>query len=150
MAAWKVDKDGRIFNRNWKLKYFVRLHGDTSAICVICNTVIAVFKEYNIKTHYTAKHSNQYDEYTGRAREEKYDGLCRNLQQQQHHFTRQNELSESATKISLAIAEELGTRQLPFTHGDFAKQVKCTMHYCNKELLLDCKNMYFCSDIEIE
>jgi hypothetical protein len=46
------------------------------------------------------------------------------LQQPQHHFTRQNELSESATKISLAIAEELGTRQLPFTHGDFAKQVK--------------------------
>ena len=123
MASRKVDREGRIFNRQWKLNYFVRLHRDTSAICVICNTVIAVLKEYNIKRHYTTKHSNQYDEYTGRAREERYDGLCKNLQQQQHHFTKQDDLTRSATKISLAIAEELATRQLPFTHGDFAKKV---------------------------
>ena len=122
MSARKVDKEGRLFNNEWKLSYFVRLHSDSGAICVICATVIAVLKEYNIKRHYATRHSG-YDQYTGKERTEKYDSLNKNLQQQQSTFTRYKDVSEKATKVSFRISDVLGQKQLPFCHGEFAKEV---------------------------
>ncbi|XP_067936955.1 EPM2A-interacting protein 1-like [Watersipora subatra] len=71
--------------------------------------------------HYTTRHS-AYEQYSGRDRQEKYDSLSFNLQQQQQNFIRYIEISEKATKCSLAIAQLIGQRQLPFQHGEFAKE----------------------------
>lgn len=122
----KVDKQGRLFNTNWKLQYFVKQHNVNQAICVICDKVVAVLKEYNLRRHY-ATHTD-YDKYQGREREEKFNSLSTQLTAQQYQFTRYNEISEKATKCSMKIAEHIGQRQLPFQHGEFASEVR---NLCN-------------------
>jgi hypothetical protein len=34
-------------------------------MCIICNDVIAIMKEYNIKTHYETKYSAAFDKFSG-------------------------------------------------------------------------------------
>lgn len=121
----KVDKQGRLFNNSWKLQYFAKQHNSNQAICVICNQVVAVLKEYNLRRHYVTRHPS-YDQYHGKEREEEYNNLSTNLAAQQHQFTRYNEFSEKATKCSLMISERIGQRQLPFQHGEFASEVNFT------------------------
>ncbi|XP_067950419.1 general transcription factor II-I repeat domain-containing protein 2A-like [Watersipora subatra] len=45
------------------------------------------------------------------------------IQSMQRLFTRYTEISEKATKCSLVIANKIGQRQLPFQHGELAKEV---------------------------
>ena len=40
-----------------------------NGICLICKEKVAVLKEYNLKRHYTTKHGEQYDKYSGDCRE---------------------------------------------------------------------------------
>ena len=125
----KIDKEGREFNNDWKLSYFVKHHSVNQAVCVICNQIIAVLKEYNIQPHYTTRHAQQYDQHSGRERAEKYETLSKNLASQQRLFTRYTEISEKATKCSLVIANKIGQRQLPFQHGEFAKEVSLSLFH---------------------
>ena len=37
-------------------------------VCFVCQNTIAVMKKYNVKRHYTTKHSSQFDEILGQAR----------------------------------------------------------------------------------
>lgn len=119
----KLEQEGRVFNHEWKVKYFVKLHKNNQAICVICDTVIAALKEYNVRRHYTTRHAGTHDKYTAKEREEKYAELERKLAGQQQHFRRYNEISEKVTKCSLMISQHIGERQLPFSYGEFAKEV---------------------------
>ena len=123
----KLEQEGRVFNDDWKLRYFVKLHANNQAICVICNTTIAALKEYNVRRHYSTRHADSYDKYTEKEREEKYATLSTKLANQQQHFRRYTELSEKATKCSLVISQRIGERQLPFSHGEFAKEVIYTL-----------------------
>ena len=68
----KLEQEGRVFNDDWKLKYFVKLHANNQAICVICNTTIAALKEYNVGRLYSTRHADSYDNYTEKEQEEKY------------------------------------------------------------------------------
>ena len=56
-----IDDEGRIFNNNWSNEYFVQ--HNQGAVCVICQTMIAVMKEYNItiynETFYTIWYSGR-------------------------------------------------------------------------------------------
>ena len=51
----KVDSECRIFQEKWSMNYFVIKSGN-KALCLICNEIIAVLKEYNIRRHYPNKH----------------------------------------------------------------------------------------------
>uniref|UniRef100_H2Z350 SPIN-DOC-like zinc-finger domain-containing protein n=1 Tax=Ciona savignyi TaxID=51511 RepID=H2Z350_CIOSA len=57
----KVDYEGRNFNNEWCIKYFIVQH-NKDVVCLICQSTIAVMKEYNIKRHYDTKHSASYDD----------------------------------------------------------------------------------------
>ena len=70
----KIDDEGRIFNKDWSSKYFVIQHNQ-GTVCVICQTTIAVMKEYNIKRHYTTKHSTIYDAVEGQDRVDKLEEM---------------------------------------------------------------------------
>ena len=56
----KVDHDGQKFNNEWCIKYFIVQHNQ-DAVYLICQSTIAVMKEYNIKQHYCAKHSGSFN-----------------------------------------------------------------------------------------
>ena len=44
-------------------------------VCLVCQVTIAVMKEYNVKRHYTTKHSSQFDKIVGQARVDKIEHL---------------------------------------------------------------------------
>uniref|UniRef100_H2YP50 SPIN-DOC-like zinc-finger domain-containing protein n=1 Tax=Ciona savignyi TaxID=51511 RepID=H2YP50_CIOSA len=66
----KVDYEGRKFNNEWCIKYFIVQH-NKDVVCLICQSTIAVMKEYNIKRHYDTKHSASYDSIVGQSRVDK-------------------------------------------------------------------------------
>ena len=63
---------------------------------MICQEKIAVLKEYNIKRHYSTKHADKFDAYTGQARIDKVNLLKRNIVGQQSFFQALNKTSEES------------------------------------------------------
>ena len=97
----KVDSEMRIFKECWTEQYFFICHNG-QPLCPICQEMIAVKKEFNIKRHYESKHS-KYSEYTGLIRIDKIKALKKSISKQQMVFTKINENSEKGTRVSLAI-----------------------------------------------
>lgn len=116
----KVDTECRVFNKIWGVKYFV-IEKSNKAMCVICNELIAVLKDYNIRRHYETKHSAQFDAFKDNVREREFEKLKRRLCLQQNIFKKRVHESEAATKVSLRIAHEIAKRGKPFTDGDYIK-----------------------------
>lgn len=49
-------------------------------MCLNCNeTEVYIFKEYNLKRHYTSKHGTKYDKFQGNSRKKKVEELNKNL-----------------------------------------------------------------------
>lgn len=53
----KVDSECRVFKEEWTWKYFFTLFKE-KPVCLLCNTTVAVLKEYNIQRHFKTKHEN--------------------------------------------------------------------------------------------
>ncbi len=53
----KVDSENRAY-KEWKDNYAFILPSFVNAnpVCLICNEVVAVYKEYNIRRHHETKH----------------------------------------------------------------------------------------------
>ena len=49
-----VDAEYRAFNESWAIKYFF-VKFKSKPMCVICNEIVSIKKEYNIKQHYDMK-----------------------------------------------------------------------------------------------
>ena len=62
----KIDDEGRVLNSEKFSKYLVISHSQ-GFVCLVCQNAIAAMKEYNVKRHYTIKHSSQCDEILGQA-----------------------------------------------------------------------------------
>ncbi len=56
----KVDSENRAYKEEWKDNYAFILPSFANAkpVCLICNEVVAVCKEYNIRRHHEAKHGS--------------------------------------------------------------------------------------------
>ena len=65
MSAAKKQKIYERTDNGWCSKYLVVSHNQS----VVCHNTIAVTKEYNAKSHYTTKHSSQFDEIACQERE---------------------------------------------------------------------------------
>ena len=116
----KIDDEGRLFNKEWSDKYFVVQHNH-GAVCVICQTTIAVMKEYNIKRHYTTKRSTIYDAVVGQDRVNKLEEMIKSLTKQQAVFTGYKKDSELVTKLSFKICELIAQNGKSFSDGEFIK-----------------------------
>ena len=57
----KVDDEDRTFQSAWTEKYFFVEHY-SKPVCLICQTSIAVMKEFNVKRHYETCHSKYKEE----------------------------------------------------------------------------------------
>jgi len=73
MKRRKVDKEARIFNKEWTEKYFFIEHFG-KPVCLICNNSVSVNKEFNIKRHFDTRH-DQYKQFNGQTRTDKIDRL---------------------------------------------------------------------------
>ena len=71
-----IDEECRAFNESWAIKYFFVVF-KSKPMCVICNEIVSIKKEYNIKRHYDTKHAKTYGDYTGDRRAEKLAALRR-------------------------------------------------------------------------
>ena len=116
----KVDSEMRTFNGCWTEQYFFICHNG-QPLCLICQEMIAVNKEFNIKRDYESKHS-KYSEYTGLIRIDKIEALKKSISKQQMAFTRMNENSEMGTRVSLVISHLIAKNMKPFSDGEFVKE----------------------------
>ena len=134
----KVDDEGQTFQSAWTEKYFFVEHY-SKPVCLICQTSIAVMKEFNVKRHYETCHS-KYKEYIGERRKLKIKNLKSGFEQQTNFFKKKQEESESVTKAALVVSSLITKRMKPFTDVEFIK--KCTLAIVNevcheKKLLFD-------------
>ena len=88
----KVDDEGRTFQSAWMEKYFFVEHY-SKHVCLICQTSIAVMKEFIVKRHYETCHS-KYKEYVGERRKLKIKNLKSGFEQQTNFFKKQQEVNQ--------------------------------------------------------
>ncbi|KAL3852259.1 hypothetical protein ACJMK2_015925 [Sinanodonta woodiana] len=65
----KLADEKKVFQVKWEDLYFVNEVSDTIQ-CLICKQTISVPKVYNVRRHYETMHSEKYDAYTGKIRED--------------------------------------------------------------------------------
>ncbi|XP_077426332.1 general transcription factor II-I repeat domain-containing protein 2-like [Vanacampus margaritifer] len=117
----KVDGEGRVFNKEWTTRYFFTEVRST-AVSLICQEAIAVFKEYNISRHFATKHANYASKQSTQEREATAQRLAANLQAQQNFFHRQTSIQESSTRAGFLLAFELAKAIKPFSESEFLKE----------------------------
>lgn len=117
----KVDKECRVFNKEWTTKYFFTEHR-SSAVCLICQETVAVFKEYNISRHFATKHANYASKLSTKEREADAQKLAANLKAQQSFFHRQTAIQESSTKASFMLSFKIAKASKPLSEGEFLKE----------------------------
>ena len=83
----KIDNEGRQFNKQWTTKYFFTDVGGR-AVCLICQDVVSVFKEYNVKRHFQTKHVNFGSKMSETELERKANDMLKSLKQQQTIFVK--------------------------------------------------------------
>ena len=64
----------------------------TQTRCCLPRCTIAIIKEYDVKRHYTSKHSSQFDKIVGQARVDKIEHLKKSIEKQQSFYHLQEEL----------------------------------------------------------
>ncbi|KAJ8873164.1 hypothetical protein PR048_026781 [Dryococelus australis] len=107
----KVDSECCVFNYKWCMEYFV-IEKASKVLCMICNELIAVLKEYNIRRHYKTKHDENFDKFKDKVHEHKFETLKCRLCFQQNIFKKHIQESEAVTRVSLRIAREIAIRAL--------------------------------------
>ena len=116
----KIDGECRIFKGSWTNDFFVIEHNEV-ILCLICQEKIAVFKEYNVKRHYSTRHARNFDMLNGQMRLDRVNSLKQNMIGQQSFFKAARQSSEAATKVSFLISEAIAKRGKPLSDGDFVK-----------------------------
>ncbi|XP_029656135.1 general transcription factor II-I repeat domain-containing protein 2-like [Octopus sinensis] len=118
----KVDRECRVFNKLWELKYFfAKDELKQKAYCLICHEHLSVMKEYNIRRHYETNHAPIYSKYTGKLREDKVESLKRTLQIQQGLIKKNFENNENVTRAGYEITKIISQHGKPFSDGMYIK-----------------------------
>nr|XP_042903463.1 general transcription factor II-I repeat domain-containing protein 2A-like [Parasteatoda tepidariorum] len=99
-------------------------------VCLLCNTTVAVLKEYNIQRHFKSKHENHsYSSLSEEVKKIKSKDLIKNLSSQQQLFQRANHSQRCATKASYVLAYNIAKSNKAFSDGEFIKQ--CMIDVCD-------------------
>ncbi|XP_061587408.1 general transcription factor II-I repeat domain-containing protein 2-like [Cololabis saira] len=123
----KVDSEGRTYKEEWKEKYAFILPEFINAkpVCLICNEVVAVCKEYNIRRHHDTKHGTfkvAYPLQTG-TRRHKLEALTASYAHSSKILVRGLTAQQKVTSASLKAAWVLARHNRPFTDGEIFKEV---------------------------
>uniref|UniRef100_A0A8C5S0G8 Uncharacterized protein n=1 Tax=Laticauda laticaudata TaxID=8630 RepID=A0A8C5S0G8_LATLA len=123
MARRKVDIENRCFQKRWEAEYLFADIEDR-AVCLVCRDTVAVFKEYNMRRHYEAKHQDKYKHLNMQQKLKKAEELKKNLT----FFRKAKSQSKAAVKASYIVAGEIAKSAWPFTEGEFLK--RCLLQVC--------------------
>jgi len=96
-------------------------NGPSKAACLICNETCAVFKDYNIKWHFVAKHKDFGQQFSTQELKIKTAGMVKKLKQQQWTLIKCSSTQEAATKASFVLAHNIAKGNKPFSDAEFVK-----------------------------
>jgi hypothetical protein len=108
----KVCNEGRDFKENWTSEYFF-VESDGKPVYLICQTMVSVMIEYNIKRHYECEHNGKFNCLTGELR--KRSNLKASLIGQQNIFNVTCILNESGMCDNYVVAEIIAKTWRPLT-----------------------------------
>ncbi|XP_069486327.1 general transcription factor II-I repeat domain-containing protein 2-like [Ambystoma mexicanum] len=117
----KIDSECRIFKEQWTYDYF-SIQYKERAVCLICQNIVSVFKEYNLRRHYETQHKDKYDCLVGEVRKDKILKLKNTLTAQQNTFVKQKQLNISSLRASFQVAKLIARTGRPFVEGEFVKE----------------------------
>ncbi|XP_069469912.1 general transcription factor II-I repeat domain-containing protein 2-like [Ambystoma mexicanum] len=117
----KIDSVCRIFKEQWTYDYF-SIQYKERAVCLICQNIVSVFKEYNLRRHYETQHKDKYDCLVGEVRKDKILKLKNTLTAQQNTFVKQKQLNISSLRASFQVAKLIARTGRPFVEGEFVKE----------------------------
>jgi hypothetical protein len=109
----KVCDEGRVFKEDWTSEYFF-IESDGKPVCLICQRMVSVMKEYNIKRHYDSEHKGKLDCLTGELWKRKTSNLEPFLIGQQN-INIKCIRNESGVCASYVVAEIIAKTGGPFT-----------------------------------
>ena len=89
---------------------------------MICKETVSVFKDCNLKCHYSTKHPDFGASLSLEDRKKKADELQTSLKKQQNIFTKQTMIQDSSTEASFVVAYKLAKHSKPFSDGEFVKE----------------------------
>ena len=117
----KIAEEKRKFNIQLTEKYFVpELFGNI--ICLICNDMISVCKEYNIKRHYAMKHEPEYQMFNEERRKTKIEELTKAIRSQQANLQKYVVKTGTCTKVSYLTAEKFAKKGKPLVDRELIKE----------------------------
>lgn len=123
----KVDSEVRKYKEEWKEKYAFILPDFINAkpVCLICNEVVAVYKEYNIQRHHETNHGNFKDAYPPQteARKQKLSALTAGYAHSSRILVRGLTSQQKVTSASLKAVWVLTRHNKPFTDAEIFKEV---------------------------
>ncbi|KAM8960711.1 general transcription factor II-I repeat domain-containing protein 2-like [Pelodytes ibericus] len=117
----KIDSECRIFKEQWTYDYFFMQYKE-KAVCLICQNIVSVFKEYNLRRHYDTQHKDKYDCLVGEVRKDKILKLKNTLTTQKNTFVKQKQLNISSLRASFQVAMLIARTGRPFVEGEFVKE----------------------------
>ncbi|KAG1935508.1 SCAN domain-containing protein [Pimephales promelas] len=82
---------------------------------------VAVYKEYNIRRHYSTRHAEEYTKYHGDERKNRVTNLKKCLLRQQDLFKKAKKENEAAVEASYVVSEMIAKAGKPFKEGKFIK-----------------------------
>ncbi|CAM5075334.1 unnamed protein product [Eretmochelys imbricata] len=95
---------------------------NSKALCLICQESIAVFKEYNLNSHFSMKHPNYGSNLTTEERARKAEKITMNLKTQQNIYVQQAAVQAATIKASYVLVFKIAKQNKPFAEGEFLKE----------------------------
>ena len=80
-----LDEEGRVFNEEWGIQYFVVLNKDKMC-CLLCDAMISCMKKYNAKLHYETHEKHKLFQLEGEQRKVAFEKLKTQKELQQQMF----------------------------------------------------------------
>ncbi|XP_069481480.1 general transcription factor II-I repeat domain-containing protein 2-like [Ambystoma mexicanum] len=117
----KIDSECRIFKEQGTYDYFFIQYKER-AVCLICQNIVSVFKEYNLRRHYETQHKDKYNCLVGEVRKDKILKLKNTLTAQQNTFVKQKQLNISSLRARFQVAKLTARTGRPFVEGEFVKE----------------------------
>ena len=130
----KIESEGRVLNSEWTNKYLFTAV-NSKVLCLVCQNVVSVPKEYNLRRPFKTNHPNLAELDTNIKRLIA-ESLLANLRSEQNFFKLPGNESATATRDSFEISRKIAAAEKSFMEGEFIK--KCMLRaislVCSSEI----------------